>query len=172
MSLEVNEKVCNRCSKEVNENTDEIISCAEFYCSNKDCQKKEWKSLKKNEISDIKIDEISYNVIARLQEVMLVAKVKQGGMLFNPNMINPQTFDAHLNTDLEVNMPSHLHPAHLSFISSLSNEYFASFLVLQDSPTVKITVYQFKLDQICLHWQGDFPLSADDKYVAVIDADG
>ncbi|RIA83535.1 hypothetical protein C1645_880431 [Glomus cerebriforme] len=169
MSLEINEKVCIRCSKNINDGE----LCVTSYCS-RNCQKEDWKNSKNsnNEKNDLDIEEPSYTVITRLQEIMLVAKVKPKGVLLNSNIIHQQTFDTYLNSSLEVNLPSHSHPANLSFTSSASNEYFASFFVIQDSPTVKITVYQFKLDQICIYWQGDFPLSADEKYVEVVDTDG
>ncbi|GBB88027.1 hypothetical protein RclHR1_14550001 [Rhizophagus clarus] len=169
MSLKVNEKVCRRCSKNLNDgNLNPTL-----YCS-RDCQKEDWKSSKnsKNENNEIEIDEPSYNVIASPQEIMLVRKVKPRGTLLNSDMEKQQIFDTYLNTSLDVRLCSHIQSSNLSFTTSASNEYFASFYVMQDSPTVKITVYQFKLDQVSIDWQGDFPLSADDKYAAAIDADG
>jgi hypothetical protein len=170
MSLEVNEKVCKRCSKNLNDGG----LHSTLYCS-RDCQKEDWKCSKnsKNENNEMEIDEPSYTVITRPQEIMLVRKVKPRGILLNSDMVNQQQiFDTYLNTSLEVKLCSHIQSSNLCFTSSASNEYFASFFVMQDSPTVKITVYQFKIDQVCIYWQGDFPLSADDKYVAVVDTDG
>ncbi|CAB4373498.1 unnamed protein product [Rhizophagus irregularis] len=164
MSLEVNEKTCKRCGKNM---SGELHST--LYCS-RVCQKEDWKC-SKNENNEIDFDEPSYTVISRPQEIMLVGRVKPKGTLLNSDMVNQKLFDTYLNTSLEVKLCSHVNPSTLSFATSASNEYFASLYVMQDSPTVKITVYQFKLDQICINWQGDFPLSVDEKYVAVIDTD-
>ncbi|CAG8610325.1 10768_t:CDS:2 [Paraglomus occultum] len=59
----------------------------------------------------------------------------------------------------------------LSFISSANNKYFASFLVMQESTNVKITVYRFEHNQIHLHWQYDCPLSETGTYKANVTPD-
>jgi hypothetical protein len=70
----------------------------------------------------------------------------------------PQRTEIDLNTVLETDSGS------LTLISCVTNEYFATLFLTKDSlPIIKITVYQFKQDQICDHWHGELTLYANGK---------